>query len=260
MDYEKIGLFIANKRKEQNMTQKDLAEKLELTDRAVSRWERGLDISNLEDLSRILKTSVLELLHGEEVTDANQVVVEILKKEKKRLGLWKTLGIILINALSIIFLFLVICLYVMPRNSIIHPNEFTYSMVSPSMEPTLHVHDKIFTKKIPLQVIEVGNIITYASNDTPSNGYIVTHRVVRKEVNQDGKVTLYTKGDNNLYEDTGLVTEENFIGVFDYKIPFLGAIIPNQPIPRFLACCLFFEFLMGLLFDVIFGITYFKNR
>ena len=83
MDYEKIGLFIANKRKEQNMTQKDLAEKLGLTDRAVSRWERGLgcpDISILEDLSHFLNISVLELLHGEEVTDANQVVVEILKK------------------------------------------------------------------------------------------------------------------------------------------------------------------------------------
>lgn len=241
MDYEKIGLFIANKRKEQNMTQKDLAEKLGLTDRAVSRWERGLgcpDISILEDLSHFLNISVLELLHGEEVTDANQVVVEILKKEKKRLGLWKTIGIILINVLAILFLFLIVCLYIIPRNSIIHPNEFTSSIVSPSMEPTLHVYDKIFTKKIPIQAIEIGEIITYASNDTPSNGYVVTHRVTRKEVDQDGKVTLYTKGDNNFYEDTGLVTEKNFIGVLDYKIPFLGAIIPNQPIPLFLACCL----------------------
>ncbi len=42
MDYEKIGLFIARKRKELHLTQKDLAEQEQDTDRAVSRWERGL--------------------------------------------------------------------------------------------------------------------------------------------------------------------------------------------------------------------------
>ena len=56
MDYERIGQYIALKRKEKEMTQKVLAEHLGITDRAVSRWERGLgcpDISLLETLAHV---------------------------------------------------------------------------------------------------------------------------------------------------------------------------------------------------------------
>ena len=42
MDQKKIGAFIAQRRKELNMTQKELAEKLNITDRAVSKWETGV--------------------------------------------------------------------------------------------------------------------------------------------------------------------------------------------------------------------------
>ena len=63
VNYKEIGLFISKKRKELNMTQKDLANKLNVTDKAVSKWERGLgcpDISILEILSNILGISILE--------------------------------------------------------------------------------------------------------------------------------------------------------------------------------------------------------
>ena len=68
MDCEKMGRFIAALRKEQNMTQRDLAGKLLITDKAVSKWERGLacpDISVLMPLSELLGISVAELLEGE---------------------------------------------------------------------------------------------------------------------------------------------------------------------------------------------------
>ena len=42
MNKQKIGDFIKKKRKEKGLTQKELAEKLEITDRAISKWERGL--------------------------------------------------------------------------------------------------------------------------------------------------------------------------------------------------------------------------
>ena len=42
MNYEKIDTFIGKRRKALHMTQKDLAEQLHLTDRAISRWERGM--------------------------------------------------------------------------------------------------------------------------------------------------------------------------------------------------------------------------
>jgi len=67
MNNQKIGDFIKNLRKEKGLTQKDLSEKLNITDRAVSKWERGLncpDISLLDDLSRILEVSVIEILKG----------------------------------------------------------------------------------------------------------------------------------------------------------------------------------------------------
>ncbi|HJD34474.1 MAG TPA: helix-turn-helix transcriptional regulator [Candidatus Mediterraneibacter tabaqchaliae] len=45
MDQKKIGAFIAQRRKELNMTQKELAEKMNITDRAVSKWETGVSQS-----------------------------------------------------------------------------------------------------------------------------------------------------------------------------------------------------------------------
>ena len=64
MDPVKTGTLIRALRKERNMTQKDLAERLHITDRAVSKWERGLcapDISLLEPLAEALGVSILEL-------------------------------------------------------------------------------------------------------------------------------------------------------------------------------------------------------
>lgn len=67
MDNSKTGAFIKELRKEKNMTQRDLAELLHITDRAVSKWERGLcapDIALLEPLSQALGVSILELMEG----------------------------------------------------------------------------------------------------------------------------------------------------------------------------------------------------
>lgn len=68
MDTTKTGAFIRQLRREQNLTQKDLAKKLHLTDRAVSKWERGLcapDIAILEPLSGALGVTVTEIIAGE---------------------------------------------------------------------------------------------------------------------------------------------------------------------------------------------------
>lgn len=67
MDQKKIGAFIAQRRKELDMTQKELAEKLGITDRAVSKWETGRsmpDLSLLQPLSHVLKIDVNDLLNG----------------------------------------------------------------------------------------------------------------------------------------------------------------------------------------------------
>ncbi len=70
MNYDKIGNFIKKLRSEKGLTQKDLAKKIGVTDKAISKWERGLgcpDVSLLEDLSKELDVSILELLKGEKI-------------------------------------------------------------------------------------------------------------------------------------------------------------------------------------------------
>lgn len=91
MNQEKIGKFIAKCRKEQKLTQEQLAEKLNITYKAVSKWETGKgmpDSSIMMDLSNILEISVNELLSGERVDDdkvkdvADENLIK-LKKEKE---------------------------------------------------------------------------------------------------------------------------------------------------------------------------------
>ncbi len=75
MNYDKIGEFIKNRRKERNLTQSELAKRINVTDKAISKWERGLgcpDVSLLEVLSKELDVSILELLQGREIE--NEVI------------------------------------------------------------------------------------------------------------------------------------------------------------------------------------------
>ncbi len=72
MNQEKIGLFIAKCRREKNMTQEDLAEKLDVSNKSISRWENGktmMDISLFEPLCNELDISIIELLNGERIND-----------------------------------------------------------------------------------------------------------------------------------------------------------------------------------------------
>lgn len=72
MNQEKIGLFIAKCRREKNMTQEDLAEKLGVSNKSISRWENGktmMDISLFEPLCKELDISIIELLNGERIND-----------------------------------------------------------------------------------------------------------------------------------------------------------------------------------------------
>ena len=74
MNQEKIGKFIAEVRKKKNMTQQELADKLCVTDRAVSHWENGRrlpDYSLLKELCDILSISINELFAGEKISNEN---------------------------------------------------------------------------------------------------------------------------------------------------------------------------------------------
>ena len=90
MDQIKIGKFIAECRKKNNLTQMQLAEKLNITDRAISKWENGKgmpDSSIMLDLCNELRISVNELLSGEAIKMEDykkQAEENLLKMEKER--------------------------------------------------------------------------------------------------------------------------------------------------------------------------------
>jgi|GEM_PF-6868808 len=93
MDNIKIGCFISELRKEKGLTQKELAEKIGVTGKAVSKWETGKglpDVSLWLALSEALGVNVSELLHGERIeqqnfaAEADKTLIETVKTTKKR--------------------------------------------------------------------------------------------------------------------------------------------------------------------------------
>lgn len=115
MDPEKFGAFVALCRKEKNMTQLELAQELKVTDKAVSRWERGKgfpDISLLVPLAEALDITVLELMNSEkrekrmeDFSEENikDMVIHVAAIEKKnqrddRLITWIPVPVALITA------------------------------------------------------------------------------------------------------------------------------------------------------------------
>ena len=113
MDQEKIGKFIAQCRRKNNLTQMQLAEKLNITDRAISKWENGKsmpDSSIMLELCNELKISVNELLSGEmiEMGNYNRIAEENLlemKKQKEQADKRLLSMEIVIGVFSIILLF-----------------------------------------------------------------------------------------------------------------------------------------------------------
>jgi len=118
MNNQKIGDFIKELRKDKCLTQKDLADKLSITDRAVSKWERGLsspDVSLLDDLSQILDVSVIELLKGRRLDKDelvnNRELVETMSFANKNLKQKIKKGLDLISITIIGFIALLLLFY-----------------------------------------------------------------------------------------------------------------------------------------------------
>lgn len=94
MNNVKTGQFILARRKELGFTQNQLAEKLSVTDKAVSKWENGKcapDISTLIPLSEVLEVSVVEILNGKRMeqtelqVEAELVLIDTMQKTKKKI-------------------------------------------------------------------------------------------------------------------------------------------------------------------------------
>ena len=93
MNQIKIGKFIQEKRKEQKLTQSELAEKLNITDRAISKWENGVcmpDVGTIPEICNILNITINDLFSGEVVDMKNnekmleQNLLEMTRQKEER--------------------------------------------------------------------------------------------------------------------------------------------------------------------------------
>ena len=119
MDLVKIGKYIAGKRKALGMTQKQLAEKLNMSDKSVSKWERGIclpDVSVYMELCEILGISINEFLAGEDIDAENlekkseDNIIQVTKDSKKKqknlksiLAVVTTFAVIMVLVLGAVF-------------------------------------------------------------------------------------------------------------------------------------------------------------
>ena len=125
MDQLKIGRFIAERRKNEDLTQMQLAEKLNITDKAVSKWERGIsmpDTSIMLELCDILRISVNELLSGEKIMTENtnqkneQLLLEMTKElERKNKNIWRAMWAIMTVSIAALISGLVIAAFLIPE-------------------------------------------------------------------------------------------------------------------------------------------------
>ena len=125
MDQIKIGRFIADCRKKANLTQMQLAEKLSITDKAVSKWERGIampDSSVMLELCDILGINVNELLSGEKISMENsnqkneQLMLDMaIEIERKNKTIWTSMWAIMIVSMTALFAGIFIAAFLIPE-------------------------------------------------------------------------------------------------------------------------------------------------
>ena len=125
MNQVKIGKFIAGCRKQANMTQMQLAEKLGITDKAVSKWERGIampDTSIMLELCELLGISVNELLSGErnDMENGNQkneqLLLDMAKElEKKNKTIWYSMWALMIVSITALIAGVLLAAFAVPE-------------------------------------------------------------------------------------------------------------------------------------------------
>lgn len=127
----------------------------------------------------------------------------------------------------VFYLFLVLLLFVFVSNVKAkkegsQPSIFGYgfySVLTGSMEPTIHTGSLIITKQTKPEDIKVNDIITFKSKNTNN---LTTHRVI--EIKNDDSIKFITQGDANNTKDPAPIDSSLFVGKVVFFIPFLGSI------------------------------------
>jgi transcriptional regulator with XRE-family HTH domain len=184
MDNRKTGAFISLIRKERELTQKELAEKIGVTDKAVSRWETGRgfpDISVLKPLSEALGVSITELINGETASPetiqekADHAVLETIAYFKSMAG--KTISMLLLFAGVCLILFsfmltgqrlsilpfLGLFIILMSRLILSPKNFFLHFKIAVSQKTAQLVSTALLISALILEALPYGAVMNFAS-------------------------------------------------------------------------------------------------
>ena len=197
MDQIKIGRFIAEIRKEQNMTQLDLAKKLGVTDRAVSKWENGRgmpDISLIKPLCDELSVSVNELFCGERIREENisqkaeENIVNTLKYSKKKI---KKVTVLLLSAVAgvMVVIMLLATLFAVDINRMRNNKPVLFSTWGFSYAPPIDL------KEEEIQLAIKDYLVTHGDNEEKHQDGVKTFVAFRvyllEELEKDALYNVY---------------------------------------------------------------------
>lgn len=164
------------------------------------------------------------------IGSAKHYKVKITKKKENPL---KFILSIISYAIFIVLLLIGLTLLVYVVNTKIkeargeNPNNTynAYVVLTESMIPAIPVNDVVITKKVELNELKEGDIITFISTDPRFPGITITHRIKNIFINQaTGEYEFETKGDHNNAPDLTHVKGNNILGKVIFKIPKLGYI------------------------------------
>lgn len=246
MDQEKIGKFILELRKDKKMTQQELANKIGVTDRAISKWENGRgmpDISLMKPLCEILDITLNELISGEKIDKkeyqkkSDENIFKTIKYTNKKTNFFKKFLICLISVFLILILMFIIDVRKMNQNE-----EVVFSTWGFDYFPAINLNDEEIEIAVRNYLIEKGD---NESKHYDGEKTFVSMRVfLLDEVTKDDHYNFYAwvlEGkyyleNNEIKESSGSSIPYKFVikkkdGKFivvDYKIPRDGSYYPKD--------------------------------
>jgi transcriptional regulator with XRE-family HTH domain len=230
MDQIKIGKFIAETRKERNMTQLDLARKLGVTDRAVSKWENGRgmpDISLIKPLCDELSVSVNELFCGERIREENltqkaeENIVNTLKYSKKKI---KKVMVFFISAIATVMsvIILIATLFAVDINRMRNNKPVLFSTWGFDYAPPIDL------KEEEIQLAIKDYLVTHGDNEEKHQDGVKTFVAFRvyllEEFEKDALYNVYAW----VLEEQCYLDGENIKSYGGYSMPFKFTVKNNQ--------------------------------
>lgn len=170
--------------------------------------------------------------------DVNEKIKKSLNNKDKDFSTLKKIGkilnyigkilsyacIVLLVLIGIFLVYYVISIQKAKKDPNFKPTVSLYTIISGSMEPTIHVYDVVLNQAVNNpEEIKVGDVITFISTSSISEGLTVTHRVQDIKI-INGEYEFVTKGDYNPAPDSSTAKYGNVIGRVIFKIPQLGRV------------------------------------